>query len=65
MHRFVYLKVGLALVLVWVGIKMALHDFVKVPTWFSLGVILVILVTAIVASFKATKNAETPLEGGK
>ena len=65
MHRFVYLKVGLALVLVWVGIKMALHDFVKVPTWLSLGVILVILATAIVASFKATKNTESSQEGGK
>ncbi len=31
-HRFVYLKVGLAVILIWVGIKMALHDIYKVPT---------------------------------
>ena len=40
MHRFVYLKAGLALVLVWVGIKMFLVvDVVKIPTWVSLLVV--------------------------
>ena len=55
MHRFVYLKLGLALVLIWVGIKMGLHDLVKIPTPISLGVILAILAVAIFASFRATK----------
>jgi len=55
MHRFIYLKVGLALVLIWVGFKMAVHDFLKVPTWLSLLVIVAILATAIIASFRATK----------
>ncbi|MDH6423256.1 TerC family protein [Aurantimicrobium minutum] len=58
MHRFIYLKVGLALVLVWVGIKMGLHDIVKVPSSLSLTVILVILITAIVASLVVSKNRE-------
>jgi tellurite resistance protein TerC len=58
MHRFVYLKIGLALVLVWVGIKMGLHDIVKVPSNLSLTVILVILVTAIVASLIVSRNKE-------
>ena len=57
MHRFIYLKVGLALVLVWVGIKMGLHGIVKIPTTISLGVIIVILAVAIIASFRATRNA--------
>lgn len=57
MHRFVYLKLGLALVLIWVGIKMGLHDFVKIPTTISLGVIVAILAVAIIASFRVTRDA--------
>ena len=55
MHRFVYLKLGLALVLIWVGIKMGLHDIVKIPTTISLAVIVTILAVAIIASFRVTK----------
>ena len=64
MHRFVYLKVGLALILVWVGIKMALHDFYKIPTTLSLGVIVAILALAIGVSVWKTKGLDTPrIEG--
>lgn len=56
MHRFVYLKIGLALVLVWVGIKMGLHDVVKVPSSLSLTVIVAILVVAIGASLIVSRN---------
>ena len=45
-----YLKPALAAVLMFVGAKMALVDFVKVPPLASLGVILAILVGAVVAS---------------
>ena len=55
-HRFVYLKAGLALVLVWVGIKMAVHDFYKVPTTLSLGVISAIIAVSIIASLRVTKG---------
>lgn len=58
MYRFVYLKIGLAFVLVWVGVKMALHDIVKVPTGISLTVILTILTVSIVASFIVSRNKE-------
>ncbi|HET7902477.1 MAG TPA: TerC family protein, partial [Candidatus Nanopelagicales bacterium] len=37
MDRFVHLKLGLALVLVWVGVKMLLLDVVHIPTLVSLG----------------------------
>ena len=57
MHRFIYLKLGLALVLIWVGIKMALHDIVKIPTGISLGVIIAILAVAIIASFRVTRKS--------
>ena len=48
--KFHYLKVGLAGVLVFVGAKMTLVDFVKVPAWVSLGLIAAILLTSVVAS---------------
>lgn len=58
MHRFVYLKLGLSLVLVWVGIKMLLAvDVVHVPTTLSLVVIATILAASIGASLRATRDA--------
>ena len=58
-HRFVYLKVGLALVLVWVGIKMFLKiDIYYIPTTISLAVIATILGVSIGASLWATRGQE-------
>jgi len=48
--RFVYLKQGLALVLILVGAKMLAMDFYKVPIIWSLGLIITILAGSIVAS---------------
>ena len=57
MHRFVHLKVGLALVLVWVGIKMALKiDIFYIPTSVSLAVIASILTVSVVTSLRATRG---------
>jgi tellurite resistance protein TerC len=59
MHRFVYLKLGLALVLIWVGIKMALKvDLLYVPTALSLAVIVTILGVSIGASLRATRGQQ-------
>ena len=49
-HRFVYLKYGLAVVLVFVGLKMLLVDVYKVPVLASLAVIATVLTASIVAS---------------
>ena len=49
-HRFVYLQYGLAVILVFVGSKMVAADFVHVPTLVSLGLIILALGVAIVAS---------------
>ena len=58
-HRFVYLKLGLALVLVWVGIKMMLKvDIVYIPTTISLAVITPILTVSVVASLRATRGQD-------
>ena len=57
MHRFVHLKLGLALVLVWVGIKMLLKvDLFYIPTTISLAVIATILTVSIVTSLRATRG---------
>ena len=56
-HRFIYLKIGLALVLIWVGIKMLLKiDIYYIPTPLSLGVIATILGVSIGASLWATRG---------
>ncbi len=57
MHRFVYLKPGLALVLTFVGIKMMLgHTPWKIDTLVALGVVASILAGAIVLSWWKTKT---------
>ena len=56
-HRFVYLKAGLAAILVFVGIKMLLLDVWKVPIWLSLAVIATSLTVAVVLSLRATRGA--------
>jgi tellurite resistance protein TerC len=56
-HRFVYLKAGLALVLMWVGVKMLLKiDVYYIPTTVSLAVIATILGVSIAASLRATRG---------
>jgi tellurite resistance protein TerC len=63
-HRFVYLKVGLALVLIWVGIKMLLKiDIFYIPTAVSLAVVVTIIATSIGLSLRATKGqGRRPIE---
>lgn len=56
--RFHLLKYGLALVLVFVGVKMLIVDFYKVPIGLALGVVAVILATSVAASLVATRKRE-------
>lgn len=55
-HRFIYLKIGLAFVLIWVGIKMLLLDVFYIPTTVSLAVVVTIITVSIVASLRATRG---------
>ncbi|TSA54388.1 MAG: TerC family protein [Actinobacteria bacterium] len=48
--RFIYLKTAISVILVYVGIKMIITYWRHVPTVLSLGVIVVTLAVAIVAS---------------
>jgi tellurite resistance protein TerC len=54
--RFIYLKAGLAAILVFVGIKMLLLDVYKVPIWLSLSVIALCLTVAVGLSLYRTRN---------
>ena len=57
-HKFHYLKLGLSVVLVFVGTKMLLLDIYKVPIGLSLGVIALVLGSAVAASLLFPKEAE-------
>jgi tellurite resistance protein TerC len=56
MDRFIYLKTGLAIVLGFVGVKMTVADYLRLPTLLSLAVIVLILAVTITASMIATRN---------
>lgn len=61
MNRFHYLKIGLGVVLAFVGVKMLLgHSEWKIDTHLSLGVIITILAGSIVASLMWPKKATSP-----
>jgi len=60
MHKFQYLGVGLGLVLVFIGAKMLLHDWVPIPTEWSLGIVMAILTIAIVVSLLRPAPEEIP-----
>lgn len=53
--RFHLLKYGLALVLVFVGVKMLVAGFYKIPIGIALGVVAIILLSSVAASLIATR----------
>ena len=58
-ERFVYLKVGLSAVLVFVGAKMLLADLIELPIWVSLLAIATMIGVSIVASLRRTAGQAT------
>lgn len=50
MHQFEYLKLGLAVVLTFIGVKMVIIDLYKIPVGVSLAVVASVLTLSIVAS---------------
>jgi len=54
--RFHLLKYGLAMVLVFVGTKMLVADFYKIPVGLSLGVVGLIIATFMFASLRVTRK---------
>ena len=64
-HRFVFLKYGLAATLVFVGVKMMLVDIYKVPIGASLAVIMCLIGGSIGASLLQTRVGGLARSGTK
>ncbi len=63
--RFSLLKYGLAIVLMFIGVKMILIDLIKVPVVLSLGVVAAIITVSIVLSLrKDARERKTQLTPG-
>jgi tellurite resistance protein TerC len=61
MDKFVYLKPGVGIILVFVGLKMTLSHWVHLPTLLSLGVIVVTLAAAVLLSLRrSARDARQP-----
>ena len=62
-EKFHYLKIGLAIVLTFIGAKMlivAVH--INIPIWFSLVFVAVVLLSSVAASLVWAKHADTNIE---
>jgi len=55
-EMFRYLHYGLAVVLMFVGVKMIGSNYLHLPTWVALGVVVVVLGVAVVASILNPKK---------
>lgn len=58
MDKFRYLKMGLAIILVYVGFKMVLSEWYHIPTGISLGIIAFVLAIAVLISLWKTWREE-------
>lgn len=57
--RFVLLKYGLAVILLFIGAKMLLIDWVHIPIALSLGVVALILIISMVLSLRYSRAASS------
>lgn len=57
--RFHLLKYGIALILIFIGVKMLIAYWIKIPIYISLLLILVILVASILFSLQKTSKRKT------
>ena len=57
-NRFTYLQLGLAVILVYVGVKMIISEWYHIPTAISLAVIAVVLTISIVASMLKDRSSD-------
>jgi tellurite resistance protein TerC len=64
---FRYLDEGLAVILVFIGVKMLLSEFYEIPVWVALGFVAVVLAIAITLSLvvkEAKAHADPQNDGG-
>ncbi len=59
-EKFSYLKIGLSVLLVFIGLKMLIHDFYQISTMYSLIIVLSILSVSIVLSLIFPKSTISP-----
>jgi tellurite resistance protein TerC len=69
MKEMRYLKVGLAVILGFVGVKMLATSFIEIPIWVSLAVIALTLAVAVLFSLRVSRReaaaaAATALDAG-
>ena len=62
MDRFCYLKQGLAVLLVFIGVKMLISPFVHLPMTVSLAVIIVVVAGAVAASLWRDRGGRSPAD---
>jgi len=55
---FRYLDEGLAVILVFIGIKMLVSEFYKIPTWVALGFVAAVLAITIALSLMAERREQ-------
>ncbi len=60
--RFVYLRIGLAVILSFVGIKMLVEPWLRLPSWLSLLIIISILTFTTVVSLLVTRHSAARAE---
>jgi tellurite resistance protein TerC len=58
MDKFAYLKTGVGIILVFVGLKMTLSHWIHIPTLLSLAVIVLTLVGSVLLSLRRTAREE-------
>ncbi len=54
--KFHYLKIGLSMILIFIGFKMLIVDLYKIPIGYSLGVIALVLILSVVFSLLKPKE---------
>lgn len=57
-NRFALLKYGLAVILIFVGIKMLIADWYKIPVSYALAVIVVVLLSCVALSLLSERRAK-------
>ena len=58
--RFIFLRIGLAVILCFVGIKMLVEPWFHLRSWISLLIIAAVLATTTIASLAATRGQAPP-----
>lgn len=62
-EKFQYLRMGLAIVLTFIGVKMLIEAFhIVIPVWISLLVVATVLLSSVAASMLWPKEAEMDIE---